>query len=168
VRSAVLVAALLSLPGLACETKREPTLETQAPLVSSVGASQAALTALPEAPRGTKLGEFAGTLPFVALEKVANDAKGYANLRIMTEGMITAVCQARGCWMEIADGEGRAHVKMHGHSFFSIPRNASGRRARVEAQVLAAPSRGECEREAQQQTGQAIRLQLDATGVELL
>jgi hypothetical protein len=69
--------------------------------------------------------------------------------------------------MEIVDGGGRAHVKMHGHSF-SIPRDASGRRARVEATVLAAPDQGECEREAKEQTGQVVKMQLDAMGVELL
>jgi hypothetical protein len=56
---------------------------------------------------------------------------------------------------------------MGGHSFF-VPKSASGRRARVEGTVLPKPDNGECEQEAHEATGRTVKVELDATGVELL
>jgi hypothetical protein len=99
---------------------------------------------------------------------VANPAQ-FSGRAIRTEGTVSAVCQAAGCWMQISDAAQRVHVKMHGHSFF-IPRNAAGRRARVQGTVVGGNPNGHCEQEAAEATGQqaAQRLELDATGVELL
>ncbi len=103
----------------------------------------------------------------VRLADVARDPARYAGQTVRTEGTVTAVCQAAGCWMQLADADQRVHVKMHGHSFF-IPRNASGRHARVQAIVVSGLPNGHCEQEDQEQTGQRVaRLELDATGVEL-
>ncbi len=103
----------------------------------------------------------------VSLTTIAKDTTKYARTTVKTEGRVTAVCQAMGCWMEIADANGEAHVRMNGHSFF-IPKTASGRRAIVEATVLPRPDNGECEQEAAQATGKIVKVELDATGVELL
>jgi hypothetical protein len=104
-----------------------------------------------------------------ALAAIVQHPSQFSGQTVRTEGVVTAVCQARGCWMQIGDGEQRVHVRMHGHSFF-IPRNASGRRARVQATVEGGNPNGHCEQEAAEATGQqaAARLELDATGVELL
>jgi hypothetical protein len=56
---------------------------------------------------------------------------------------------------------------MSGHSFF-IPKNAAGRRALVQGTVLPKPDNGECEQEAAEATGKTVKIELDATGVELL
>ena len=103
----------------------------------------------------------------VALASIAKDTAKYANATVTTEGRVTAVCQAMGCWMEIADTASEAHVRMSGHSFF-IPKTASGRRAIVQGTVLAKPDNGECEQEAAEATGKVVKVELDATGVELL
>jgi len=104
-----------------------------------------------------------------ALAAIAAHPAQYAGRAIRTEGTVSAVCQAAGCWMQISDAAQRVHVKMHGHSFF-IPRNASGRRARVQGTVVGGNPNGHCEQEAAEATGQqaAQRLEIDATGVELL
>ena len=103
----------------------------------------------------------------VALSSIARDATKYANQTVKTEGRVTAVCEAMGCWMEIADTNSTAHIRMTGHSFF-IPKDASGRRAVLEGTVLAKPDNGECEEEAKQATGRVVKVEIDATGVELL
>jgi hypothetical protein len=103
----------------------------------------------------------------VPLASIAKDTAQYANTSVTTEGRVVAVCQAMGCWMEIADTTSEAHVRMSGHSFF-IPKSAAGRRAVVEATVLPKPDNGECEQEAAQATGKTVKIELDATGVELL
>jgi hypothetical protein len=121
----------------------------------------------PAASSSLKLGAPIRAGERVALAAIAKDSAKYANATITTEGRVTAVCQAMGCWMEIADTAGEAHVRMSGHSFF-IPKTASGRRAVVQGKVLAKPDNGECEQEAAEATGKVVKVELDATGVELL
>lgn len=118
----------------------------------------------------------------VALATVAKDPKAYAEKTFSTTGTVTAVCQHRGCWMEIKDDSGAAHVKMAGHGFF-VPRSAKGRKARVWGRLVPSdapePSCGEhaargekgqgCKAEAEAQMGHPLaKLELEARGVELL
>src|SRR5262249_48309052 len=124
-------------------------------------------SAAPAASSSLKLGAPIRASQKVALASIAKDPAKYANSTVTTEGRVTAVCQAMGCWMEIADTAGEAHVRMSGHSFF-IPKSASGRRAIVQGTVLAKPDNGECEQEAAEATGKVVKIELDATGVELL
>lgn len=116
----------------------------------------------PAAPKGTlALGEPI-TSPFVTLAEIAKSPGKYEHQRVATSGKVTSVCQARGCWMEIGDASGQAHVRMHGHTFF-VPRTSSGHMARVQADVLPAGSE-HCEESPQTE---AALVELDATGVEL-
>src|ERR1700722_5339286 len=75
------------------------------------------------------------TTTVVPLADIAKDPARYANRTVTTTGKVTSVCQEMGCWMEIRDESGQAHVRMHGHSFF-VPRTASGHVARVQATVV--------------------------------
>lgn len=102
-----------------------------------------------------------------ALSDVLANPARFSGQTIRTEGTVSAVCQAAGCWMRLVDTNNQQiHVRMHGHSFF-IPRNATGHRVRVQATVLGGVPNGHCEQEANGQTGQQARLELDALGVEL-
>jgi len=122
----------------------------------------------PVAPAATtKFGAPIGKSPAVPLADIVRESGKYARTTVKTEGKVTAVCQAAGCWMEIADAAGEAHVRMSGHSFL-VPKSASGRRAIVEGTVLPKPDNGECEQEALEATGKTVKVELDATGVELL
>jgi hypothetical protein len=117
----------------------------------------------------------------VALSAVAKNPTAYANKSFTTTGTVSAVCQHRGCWMEIKDDSGEAHIKMAGHSFF-IPRTASGKKARVQATLVKTESEGSCgegsekhepgkgcKAEAEAQLGRPLaKLELVAQGVELL
>jgi hypothetical protein len=134
--------------------------ESKVPASSSAPASS--LT-----PSRVKLGAPIRAGKPVPLASIAKDTAQYANTSVTTEGRVVAVCQAMGCWMEIADTTGEAHVRMSGHSFF-IPKSAAGRRAVVEGTVLPKPDNGECEQEAAEATGKTVKIELDATGVELL
>lgn len=143
----------LAMSVVACRSK-EP---------SGVATTQASATT----PASLKLGAPIRGSTVVPLTSIAKDTQKYAKTTVKTEGRVTAVCQAMGCWMEIADTNSEAHIRMSGHSFF-IPKNASGRRAIVEGTVLPRPDNGECEQEATQATGKTVKVELDATGVELL
>jgi hypothetical protein len=117
-------------------------------------------------PKGTlALGEPV-TTHLVSLADVARDPGAYAHRTIATTGTVTAVCQARGCWMELADAAGQAHVRMHGHSFF-VPRTAAGHVARVQATVITGDAT-HCEDSPPPAAGASLaKVELDATGVEL-
>jgi hypothetical protein len=103
--------------------------------------------------------------PNVALADIAKSPSTYANKTVTTTGTVTAVCQEKGCWMEIQDASGQAHVRMHGHSFF-VPKTASGHVARVQATVLTNPDES-CADSPPPAKGAMARVELDATGVEL-
>ncbi len=100
------------------------------------------------------------------LDALLRDPKQFQAKTVRTEGVVSAVCKAMGCWMEIADTAGQAHIKMAGHSFF-VPKDASGHRAVVQGTVVRAES-DECSEEAKQQTGAVAKIEIEATGVEFV
>lgn len=141
-----------------------------APTVQALGNTQPAAPAptqaAPSPTSAQRFGEPITLTETTALSDIVRSPAQYANQTVRTEGVVSAVCQARGCWMQIADGDNRVHVRMHGHSFF-VPRTSAGHHARVQATVLSGLPNGHCEQEATEQTGHQARLELDALGVEL-
>jgi hypothetical protein len=123
------------------------------------------VAAPPAAPAGTLLLGERITSAVVPLADLAKNPARYENQVVATTGKVTAVCQEMGCWMEIQDASGQAHVRMHGHSFF-VPKTASGRMARVQAKIVkGAGGEDDC---AEQSGDRAMaKVELDATGVEL-
>lgn len=118
----------------------------------------------------------------VSLVDVAKNPDAFAGKTFATTGTVTAVCQHRGCWMEIKDDAGEAHIKMAGHAFF-VPRTASGKKARVLATLVKSENEGSCgdhesgdhakgkgcKAEAEAQLGRPLaKLELVAKGVEIL
>lgn len=127
----------------------------------------------------------------VSLTDVAKNPTAFVGKKFTTTGTVSAVCQHMGCWMEIKDDSGEAHIKMAGHAFF-VPKTASGRKAKVLATLVkneedgpcaeeshgkmaaaggaaaAAPKKG-CKAEAEAQLGRPLaKLELLAEGVELM
>lgn len=138
------------------------------------GAAAPASGASPEvAPVALAEGEQAFGAPLVgdrvavALSAVIDDPEAYTGQVVRTEGEISAVCQAMGCWMELRDAQARAvRVPMAGHSFF-VPRDVSGRRALVEGPLRVRPL-SVAEREhlaAEGATATHVGLELSATSV---
>lgn len=170
-------ASLVLLAGLfGCLREQPPAqvqpepVHAQAPTTPAAPAHAEAHAPTPTAPSNAavqNLGEPITVTEGTALAAIVQNPAQFSGRTIRTEGTVMAVCQSAGCWMQIADAEQRVHVRMHGHSFF-IPRNASGRRARVQGTVVGGTPNGHCEQEATEATGHQARLELDATGVELL
>ncbi|HEY5242385.1 MAG TPA: DUF4920 domain-containing protein, partial [Polyangiaceae bacterium] len=104
------------------------------------------------------------TTAVVPLADIAKDPARYANRTVTTTGKVTSVCQEMGCWMEIRDESGQAHVRMHGHSFF-VPKTASGHVARVQATVVEGSDEACAEKGPA--GGGLAKVELDATGIEL-
>ena len=122
----------------------------------------------------------------VALTDVAKNPSAFVGKKFATTGTVTAVCQHMGCWMEIKDDSGEAHIRMAGHAFF-VPKTASGRKARVLATLVKSEEQGACadegmhaagagagekkgcRAEAEAQLGRPLaKLELVADGVELM
>ncbi len=53
---------------------------------------------------------------------------------IRVEGTVEAVCQKKGCWMVLADGDVKARILMKDHAF-ALPTDARGKKAQVEGTV---------------------------------
>jgi hypothetical protein len=150
-RSLLAVPLLSAVSLLGCSRHESPAAAAAAPAASSV----APVSAL-------ALGEPI-TSPLVSLSDIARDPARYSGKVIATSGKVTSVCREMGCWMELQDASGQAHVRMHGHSFF-VPKTSPGHLARVQATVVKpAGAADDCEEKA---SGVA-KIELDATGVEL-
>jgi hypothetical protein len=106
--------------------------------------------------------------PDAKLTDVAAHLSDYKGKTFATTGTVTAVCQEMGCWMEIKDDTGQAHIRMHGHSFY-VPKTSPGHRARIQATLVPTKeSETDCTEEAAKQMGHSVaKLELDATGVEI-
>jgi hypothetical protein len=98
-----------------------------------------------------------------SLVEIAKAPASFKGKVVATEGTVTRVCQERGCWMAIKDDTGTATVRMHGHSFF-VPTTSSGKHARVQGTVVLMKDGHECD----EMEALDAKLELDATGVELL
>jgi len=88
---------------------------------------------------------------------------------VCLEGTISAVCQAKGCWMELKQADQAVHVTFEGYSFF-VPKDSAGKNVRLEGKVVVAqPDKDEVEHLTKEGAGAsaAHKVRVVATGVEL-
>jgi hypothetical protein len=77
---------------------------------------------------------YGGELTFKEITKIGEilkDIKAYTGRKVRISGEIESVCQKRGCWMIIKDGDTRTQVKFNGYAFF-VPFDVAGRKVSVE------------------------------------
>jgi len=65
------------------------------------------------------------------LASVVTTAAADAETLVRVEGTVEKVCQKKGCWMVVRDGEIEARVTMKDYAFF-IPVDAAGQKAVIE------------------------------------
>ena len=145
-----------------------PSASTAAPAFGGVRqATVASVTALSQTKFGAKITESTTT----TLASLVSEPARYSAKTVRTEGTVSAVCQSMGCWMEIADESGQAHIKMAGHAFF-IPKNASGHHAVVQGKLLNAAgpacASNDCNAGNTPNAGRGEQAQIEATGVEFI
>lgn len=163
------LALTLSLAGCSAQTSTPSASAEPAPRASAPESKSPAKTeksTLTQTKFGQPITEGAAT----ELASIAVDPQKFAGQKVRTEGVVKAVCKAAGCWMEIEDASGRAHVKMAGHSFY-VPKNADGHRARVEGTVQGGPPKDECGAKDScggENNGALAQLEIEATGVEFV
>jgi len=178
-RGAALVAGaglLLSVAACAKDAP-EPTADPAAPVKSEAKAEDKAKPT--EAPttaktplEKTKFGSEITETQVTPLTKLVNEPGAFADKVVRTEGTVTSVCQSKGCWMQLSDANGVAHVKFAGYGFF-VPKNSSGHRAVVQGKVLKAQvdecsAKDGCREKGEKESGQVAKLDFEATGVEFI
>ena len=59
----------------------------------------------------------------------------YQNQKVLLEGKISDVCQMKGCWLMLSDGERAIRIKFEGYSFF-VPKDSRGKKVRAEGRLI--------------------------------
>ena len=123
-----------------------------------------------------KRGAAVGSSPAVAFADVLKEPAKYAGKAVVVEGVVERVCQAQGCWMQIAPEAGAADsVRVtFDHKFF-VPKDADKLKFRAEGKFavkyLTEDEATHLEKEGarlrRDKDGEATELTFDATGVEL-
>jgi len=150
----LLVAAALSLACFACHSAPEPRA----------------------VPGGEEFGAGLTLREVTPLSEVIARPESWADRPVLVEGEVRDVCQRRGCWMVIADGEAEVRVDFQDYGFF-VPKDAAGRHAFVEGRVRRDTLSEETARHYAEESGkgdpseirgpQAV-VRFTATGVRLL
>jgi hypothetical protein len=65
------------------------------------------------------------------LADVLKAPKDYAGRKVRVDAEIDSVCQKRGCWIIVKDGDARSQVKFQGYGFF-VPFDVAGRKVAIE------------------------------------
>jgi hypothetical protein len=65
------------------------------------------------------------------LEEVARDPSQYTAAPILLHGRISDVCQRKGCWTVLSQGDANVRVRFKDYGFF-LPKDSSGKQAYVE------------------------------------
>jgi hypothetical protein len=122
-----------------------------------------------------KFGKPIGDAPVVALAELVKNPDVWAGKRVRTEGKVSAVCAAKGCWMTLAEAGTSVRVTFKDYGFF-VPPTSAGATAILEgtfgvktipeatAKHYASETPGG---KPEKITGDQKELSLVATGVEL-
>jgi hypothetical protein len=135
---------------------------------SSAGA--AALPAGEEFGSALTLGDVTG------LQDVVRRPQAYADRPVLVRARVYDVCQRKGCWMVLREGDSEVRVSFKDYGFF-VPRDCTGQLAYVEGRVT---SEMLGEEDARHYAGESLRddpaqiegpqrvVALEATGVRLI
>ncbi|TKD12733.1 DUF4920 domain-containing protein [Polyangium fumosum] len=162
----LLVAACNKSEAPAAQADPPAALPTQVP-----GQPQGAVAESIKPLAQKKFGQPVTETKTTALTDLTKEPAKFAEQTVRTEGVVSAVCKSMGCWMEIADTTGKAHIKMAGHSFF-VPRDSSGHRAVIQGKVLTPEAdKGVCGADdgcGQGGSAKMAQVNIEATGIEFI
>ncbi len=164
----------LGFGSAACSRSSEPAPTATAPSTApqdQPAVPQGAVTEGIKPLTQKKYGQPVTETKTTALPELAKEPAKFADQTVRTEGVVSNVCKSMGCWLEIADASGQAHIKMAGHAFF-VPRDCSGHRAVIQGKVLAPTAdKGTCGADdgcGQGSSAQMAKVEIEATGIEFV
>ncbi|HEV7732737.1 MAG TPA: DUF4920 domain-containing protein [Candidatus Binatia bacterium] len=65
------------------------------------------------------------------LADILREPARFTGREVRVQGVVSGVCQRKGCWMMLRDGKSEVRVRFRDYAFF-VPRDVSGREAAVE------------------------------------
>jgi hypothetical protein len=71
----------------------------------------------------------------LSLQEALQQPAKYQNQKVLLEGKISDVCQMKGCWLLLSDGERAIRIKFEGYSFF-VPKDSRGKKVRAEGRLI--------------------------------
>ena len=151
-----------------------------------VAAAPAGAAPAADAPAGgaaeqvKKIETFGAPLPAgetLPLARILDNPDSFAGKEVRVEGVVKRACTKKGCWMEIATGQGQepgCRVTFKDYGFF-VPKDSAGAKATlagtVQVKTLSqkevAHFEGEGAKIAKAADGTAKEIRIVATGVEL-
>jgi hypothetical protein len=78
-----------------------------------------------------KFGAPVGDAPKVALADLVKDPSAWSGKTVKTEGVVSTVCQEKGCWMTLKSGDQSVRVTFKDYGFF-VPKDSAGATAVME------------------------------------
>ena len=151
---AVLFAAALGVASAQEAKQSQPAPETPAAAQSEV----------------IKRGEPLGDSPAVAFADVFKEPQKYAGKSVRVEGIVARVCQAEGCWMQIAPAKAHddaAAVRVTFDHKFAVPKEAARMKFRAEGVFSVKTLSKETVEHLVEKDGAKIKTNPDGTAHEL-
>jgi len=71
----------------------------------------------------------------LSLQEALQQPAKYQEQKVLLEGKISDVCQMKGCWLMLSDGERAIRIKFEGYSFF-VPKDSRGKKVRAEGRLI--------------------------------
>jgi hypothetical protein len=84
--------------------------------------------------------------------KIAAEPVLFAGQQVRIEGTVKAVCQGRGCWVEVTDKEGKSFLARSLDESVLLPKDCAGRKIVVQGVVTALPKQAAEEAKAAEAT----------------
>ncbi|MEO8586812.1 MAG: DUF4920 domain-containing protein [Acidobacteriota bacterium] len=78
-----------------------------------------------------KFGAPLGASPKVALADLVKDPATFSGKTVKTEGVVSTVCQEKGCWMILKSGDHSVRVTFKDYGYF-VPKDSAGATAVME------------------------------------
>ena len=97
-------------------------------------AAEGATTAAASIPPGRDFGATLTLAELSQLEDVVAHPEKYADRDVLLRGRISDVCQKRGCWVVLSEGDAHVRIGFKDYGFF-VPKDCSGSQAYVEGRV---------------------------------
>lgn len=123
--------------------------------------------------RGAAISRDAQAVP---LARVLESPDEYTKNAVVVEGLVTTACERKGCWMQLAAGEGEQAVRVTFRDYaFFVPLDSKGMKARAEGvttvKTLSKRDADHLEEEGaklkRNEDGSAVEVSFVANGVEL-
>ncbi len=75
------------------------------------------------------------------LAKIAAEPAAFSGQQVRIEGTVKAVCQGRGCWVEVTDKNGKSFMARSLDETVLLPKDCAGRKIVVQGVVTALPAK---------------------------